>query len=80
MKKSEVGRTWFFTRCLGAAALVGASAVAAHADVTLVATNVIGGAETAFNAAGAIGISILTFLVGLSAVMMGWRVARGRGK
>lgn len=51
-----------------------------HAQVSLVATNVVDGALEAFNTAGTIGVAILTFLVGLGAVMMGWRVARGRGK
>lgn len=63
---------------VGVAAFVAASA--AHADISLVATNVVADAETAFNTAGTIGVGILTFLVGLGAVMMGWRVARGRGK
>lgn len=52
----------------------------ANAQVTLVATNIISDAAAAFNMAGGIGLAILTFLVGLSAVLMGWRVARGRGK
>lgn len=63
---------------------VGAAAVAAaagtQAQVDLVATNVVTGAAAAFNTAGTIGLAILTFLVGLGAVMMGWRVSRGRGK
>lgn len=64
----------------GGAVALAAATTAAHAEVSLVATNVVNDAETAFNTAGGIGVAILTFLVGLSAVMMGWRVARGRGK
>lgn len=81
-------KSWFFNRCasrtlrrggLVAAGVLG-SVAAANAQVTLVATNVVGNAEASFNTAGGIGLGILTFLVGLGAVMMGWRVARGRGK
>jgi len=52
----------------------------AHAQITLVATNIVSDAASSFNTAGTIGLSILTFLVGLGAVMMGWRVSRGGGK
>jgi len=83
-------KSWFFARCRGAwqsARRLGFAALAvlglastAQAQVTLVATNVVEDAATAFNTAGTIGLAILTFLVGLGAVMMGWRVSRGRGK
>lgn len=63
---------------VGAAAL--AAAAGTQAQVDLIATNVVSSAADAFNTAGTIGLAILTFLVGLGAVMMGWRVSRGRGK
>lgn len=59
---------------------LGVLAPASHAQVDLVATNVVSQAASAFNTAGTIGLAILTFLVGLGAVMMGWRVSKGRGK
>lgn len=52
----------------------------AFGQVDLIATNVVSSAAASFNTAGTIGLAILTFLVGLGAVMMGWRVSRGRGK
>jgi len=86
----NAAKTWFFARCaaagkscrrwgLFALGLLGVLR-GAHAQVDLVATNVVSTAADAFNTAGTIGLAILTFLVGLGAVMMGWRVARGRGK
>jgi len=66
--------------CFGLVALVCLGIGNAHAQITLVATNIVSDAASSFNTAGTIGLSILTFLVGLGAVMMGWRVSRGRGK
>lgn len=54
--------------------------ISAQAALTVNATSVYTGAESAFDGAANVGITILTFLVALSAVLMGWRVARGRGK
>ena len=53
------------------------STLGAFAQVDLNYSNVVEGASNAFNYSGTIGISILTFLVCLSAVLMGWKVARG---